>query len=580
MAERDHEQLRRISAALDGDGPMPEPLDADGAAFLANAERLRSRFRVEEAVAPPDVTDAVLEEVRNAPPATPRQRERSLLAVAAAVFVVAALATGLLVRSDGPLAPQPALADVGDEVLQAQADVRVLDARLTLLEHGAHPDRPDRRYEGTLRYEAPERLWLHLSETSTEPAGWPANDIEVVIDEQTAWNTGLHGCPVGQQPACLGEPEARLVAGAAPFAPDHVAPLDLVIPAGAFLPSAEVSTAEVEGAIVVETTVGRLQQAIDGLRAGGALRAVHPTDPVRLVLDRDTFTIRRLTVTAGGTPSRTTWAATNGYTEAPGTPILDLRVSMTDLPDVPFPDPPKVVGRQAGFEDRASVDAPLPGYLPPGYESHRLGLLTTSGPDREVRSWSNGRAWIRLDVTTDPTGDTLLGGIGPIAREIRIGDGVGYTDPEGRIVSLHTDALDLTLTGSLPLDELVRVAASLPFSGRPAPASWPQGDGLDDLPDGALRPDGPLIARYEGADVVVAVPGPGQTSATLRQRPGNRLDPPAPDVVEAPVRGGTGRYDPNVGSLSWVEEGWVRSLRSSGLDLAALQSLAARLEPR
>ena len=60
-----------------------------------------------------------------------------------------------------------------------------------------------------------------------------------------------------------------------------------------------------------------------------------------------------------------------------------------------------------------------------------------------------------------------------------------------------------------------------------------------------LRPGGPLIARYEGADVVVAVPGPGQTSAILRQRPGNRLDPPAPDVVEAPVRGVDGTVRPD-----------------------------------
>ena len=365
MAERDLDQLSRISTALDGEGPMPEPLDADGAAFLAASERLRSRFRVEEAVTPPDVTDAVLDRVRT-PSAGRRRPERSLVLVAAAVFAVAALVTGLLVRSGGPLGPEPALADVGDDVLEAQTDVAAMEADLTLVERGAHPDRPDRRYEGTLRYDAPERLWLHLEEISIEPGGWPTNDVDLVIDEQTAWTSGLHACPVGQQPACLGSPQAQLVTGAAPFAADHVAPLDLVIPAGAFLPSADVSSSERDDAIVVETTVARLDQAIDGLRAGGALRAVHPTDAVRLVLDRETFTIRRLTVTAGDAPSRTTWAATNGYTETPGTAILDLHVEATDLPDAPFPDPPTTPGRDAGFVDRATVDAPHPRLPPAG----------------------------------------------------------------------------------------------------------------------------------------------------------------------------------------------------------------------
>ncbi len=580
MVERDLDQLRRISEAFDGEGTMPDVVDADGAAFLATAERLRARLRVEEALTPPDVTDAVLERVRAERRGTvwPRS-ERPVLLVAAAVFIVAALAAGFLVRSGGPLSPRPALADVGDDVLAAQTDVRRLEATVTLVERGAHPDRPERRYSGTLRYEAPERLWLHLAETSTAPSGWSANDLDLVIDERTASTVGLHGCPVGQQPACLGVREMRLVTGAAPFAPDHVAPLDLIVPAGAFLPSADVSTREVEGAIVLDTTVARLQAAVDGLRAAGALRAVHATDRVRLVLDADTFTIQRLTVLAGEDPSRTTWAATNGYTEAPGTEILDLRVAPAALPHEPLPALPDDQGRAAGFVDQHSVDAPAPAYLPAGYAPHRSGTLTTSGPDRTIRSWSNGRAWIRLDATDDPTGDVLLGGIGPIARQVRVGDGIGYTDPAGRILSLHTDALDLTLTGSVPLDVLVRIAASLPLRGLEVPATWPQGAVLEDVPEGALRARGPLIARHDGADVVVAVPGPGSTSAVLRQRPGDRLDPPVPDVVEAAVRSAIGRYDPAIGELTWVEDGWVRALRSTGLDLADLQALAAQLEP-
>ena len=555
---------------------MPEHLDAEGEAFLEAARRLRSQARVEEAATPPDVTDAVLARVRPRSSAEPRSR-RSLGLVAAAVFAIAALATGFLVRTGGPLGPGPALADVGDDVLEAQADVRSLDAEITLVERAAHPDVPERRYAGRLRYDAPERLWLHLEERTAPPAGWPSNDIDLVVDEQLAWSSGLRACPVGQQPGCL-RADTRIVTGAVPFAADHVAPLDLVVPAGAFLPSAEVASSETGAVIVLETTVARLQQAIDGLRAGGALRSVHPTDRVRLELDEAAFTIRRLTVYSGGAPSRVTWAATNGYHESAGIPILDLRVQAGRLPSSPTPDPPAGPARSAGFDDRRAVGAPLPAYLPPGWSPHRSGVIETTGPSLETRSWSNGRAWIRLDATADPTGGRLLGEIGALARPIEVGDGIGYTDPGGRVVSLHTGDLEVTLTGSVPLDTLLRVAASLPLRGEPLPPGWAQANALDDLPQGALRPDGPLLARYDGADLVLAVPGPGATSAVLLQRPGTRPAPPSPEVVAASVRGLEGRYDPVTGSLDWVEDGWLRRLGSDGLDLDALLALAEGLE--
>lgn len=160
-----------------------------------------------------------------------------------------------------------------------------------------------------------------------------------------------------------------------------------------------------------------------------------------------------------------------------------------------------------------------------------------------------------------------------------MGDGVGYTDPAGSIVSLHTASSDLTVTGSVPLDVLVRVAASLPLVGEAVPASWPQGQVLETLPVGALRPDGALIARYDGATLLVAVPGPGQTNAVLRQRPGSSLGSPGKaDVVEVAVRGLPGRYEPRTQVIRWIEDGWVRELRSEGLDLDDLLALAQTLE--
>lgn len=569
----DDDRRLAISAALDGDGPMPDGLDDGERAFLASATRIRSLLRVEEAAVPPDVTAAVL--ARVAGDDRPR-RPRPLLLVAAVVFVVAALSTALAVRPGGILGPEPALADVGEQVLGAQRDVVALDAALTLVERGAHPDLPERRYEGILRYQAPERLWLHLDDRTALPAGFPANDLDLVVDRGTAWSTGLQGCPVGEQPACLGSPRSRVVTGLAPFAPDWLAPLDLVVPAGAFLPGTDVAARRAGGVVVVDTTVARLRRTVDGLRAAGALRAVHPTDAVHLELDPETFVVRRLAVTAGGSAARVAWAASNGYTEAAGTVVLDLTVTERSLPGSPFPDPPGPAGTDAGFVDAADVDGPQPAWLPDGFSASRSG---TQG-DAAVRSWTDGRAWIRLDATGTWAGDQLYGDLGPLVRRLPVGDGVGYTDADGAVVALHTGTADLAVTGSVPLDVLVAVAASLPVAGEPVPAGWPQGDVLDALPSGALGPPGPLVARYDGPDLLVAVPGPGQTSAVLRQRPGSSLGLPSKaDLVEVEVRGTTGRYEPRTGTVSWVEDGWIRRLRSDGLDLDALLATAAALEP-
>ena len=86
------------------------------------------------------------------------------------------------------------------------------------------------------------------------------------------------------------------------------------------------------------------------------------TPPTRFAWSsmRRRFTIRRLTVIAGAAPSRTTWAATNGYIEAAGTEILDVRFRATDLDGVPFPSIPSTPGRTAGFDDDIAVDGPVP----------------------------------------------------------------------------------------------------------------------------------------------------------------------------------------------------------------------------
>jgi hypothetical protein len=57
-----------------------------------------------------------------------------------------------------------------------------------------------------------------------------------------------------------------------------------------------------------------------------------------------------------------------------------------------------------------------------------------------------------------------------------------------------------------------------------------------------------------------------------------RLPPPlVPDVVGVRVRGTDGRYDPDDGTLEWVEAGVVHSLRSATLSEAELLAIAEGL---
>lgn len=581
-ADRVDEQLRRISEALDGEGPLPDELGPEAEAFLATARNVRSMLRVEEAEVPPDLTDAVLARVRTEPRRTgaaPRAiAQRPLLRSAAAVFLVAALVAAWAVRPGGPLHTDPAAADVGVEVLQAQRSVSQLDATVRLTERGAHPDVPLRRYEGTLRYRAPEQLRLQLAERSAPPPGWPRNDLELVVDDGTAWASGLRACPVADQPGCLGARAGRAMVGLAPFAHDWISPLELVVPVDAFLPQVATHGMHGDGTVMVETTTARLHRVLESLQSSGALRSVHTTDRVRLELDAEAFTIRRLTVLASDTTARQLWAATNGYHDEPGDTLLDLEITAASLPAVGV-QPVPARARDAGFEDRSEVDGPTPGWLPHGFAPHRSGVLADAGPPTVVRSWSDGRAWIRLDATAEWRGDELFGNLGPLVRPVALGGGIAYTNAGGSVVAVRGEGVDLAVTGSVPLATLLRVAESLDVVGRAVPADWAQAEVLTALPKGALRPSGPLTARYQGPDLLVAAPGPGDTGAVLVQRPGTLLDPPAKaDVVETTVRGLPGRYAPRLGTLTWVEDGWQRELRGPGLDLADLLAVAEELE--
>lgn len=212
---------------------------------------------------------------------------------------------------------------------------------------------------------------------------------------------------------------------------------------------------------------------------------------------------------------------------------------------------------------------------PSGFELHRTGILEDDGPRSDVYAYDDGRAWIRVDVTTEWRKPRLFGALGPLVRPVTAGAGVGYTNPAGSKVAIHTEDTDIIVTGSVDLDALVDVAATIAV-GIPIDPAWPQTAGLiDQPPPGVLVPPGDYFAARNGDDLLIAVGGPGATDITLTQSRADVLPPPIKaDVVETFVRGVAGRYAPRLGTLTWLDNGWTRTLRSDTLDLDGLLAVA------
>ena len=624
-----------VSARLDGevvDG-LDEHLAACGdcAAFARSAEGLRRALRFEAVGAVPDLAPAVrarlVAEPDLVPPtatvtasSTPTEptavgawahagprRERSTLFAAAAALIAGILIGANLVGIGGE-GPEPvAAATLPERVVAAQGAVDGLHEELRLVERGWHPAVPERTYTGTLDYRAPESLRLHWRDGTDYPAGgWPANDVDLRTDGRSWRATGLADCPSPSQP-CGGRPRTRAVTGRPPFADVDPVPLELIVPVRSFtrLDTAAVTgEGEVAGRRTVEVRLGAAQVGplLDGLAPAGNLRAVHPTDEVALSLDAEHMVPLALRVTASDDPDRPPWAARRGYADHAGLVVLDLVVTEVDL-DVPpedrFAPTPDATASDAGFRDGAP-ELDLAPSAPAGFSVHRTGRILGATPT-DIWSWSDGRAWIRLQATTAWTGPGLFGDLGDLVRsrpltgsgadagDGRAGAGEVWVRADGRRVGLHGAGVDLVIDGSVGSEALVEVLAALDVAPVPLPQDWPEHRAAT---RGAIRRAVPgalglgvegferPVARVDGAAVVLVAAGAGDRSVRLDQVSGKRISPPIEvdyDVVR--VRGRPGRFAPASGRLEWVEDGRLHILRGTGLTREELLAVADGLVP-
>ena len=603
------EATERLSLALDqaledGDAAAVDAHVAGCAecrAFRDSALRVRQHLRFEVLTGVPNVEPRVQAAIAQP---VPRARWRWLAPAAAVVagIVVGAAYIGLRPTGD----PDVAAADLSAPVLSAQRRVDALVAQVRVTERGWHPEAPVRTYTGHIDYRAPESIAIGLVDETRYPSrAWKSNDVTTVVSQGADWRSGPAACPREAQPSCTPVgPRVLATVDREPFPDATPAPLDLVVPVRSLAGGGDqtlLGRRRIAGrpAIGVKVTAAQIEPMLSGLLQAGNWRELYPSDRVELWLDRESFVPLDVKVFPVRSIERDRWAALRGYADAARAPVLEIALADIRLDQGPasdaFPAPPPGAATQSlGFRD-VPVDqlaVPNPVWLPPDMAPYRAGIVETpNGPAVAERTWSDGRAWVKVRITHEWTGDRLFGDIGEAVRRFDAGAaGTAYAGDGGRRIGLHAPGIDVAVTGSIGADELLRVATALGVTGEPVPPTWVEASLTTDagasraLP-GLLRPAriegfGAPAIRTDGDAVTLAYTGAGARGFVVVQAPGTALAPPVEiDARGVEVRGQVGRYSPDRGELEWVERGVTVSVRSQSLSLRELLSIAEHLKP-
>jgi hypothetical protein len=595
----------RLSHALDGGDAAAVDIHVAGCpecrAFRDTALRVRQHLRFEVLTHVPDVEPRVQAAITRR---EPRARWRWLAPAAAVVAGIVAGAAFVGLRPTGD--SDVAAADLSAPVLSAQRRVDSLAARVRVTERGWNPDVPVRTYTGRIDYRAPESIAIDLIDGTRYPSkAWKPNNVTTVVSQSADWRSGPAACPRESQPSCTpAAPRVLATTDREPFPDAAPPPLDLVVPVRSLAGGGDqtiLGSRAIAGrpAIGVQVTAAQVEPLLSGLLQTGNWREVYPSDRVELWLDRESFVPLDLKVFPAGSAERDRWAAHRGYTDGTSDPVLQIALDDVKLDQSPGADafpapPPGSVTQSLGFRDVSfdEVAVPNPRWLPREMATYRAGIIQTpNGPTVVERTWSDGRAWVKVRVTREWSGGRLFGDLGDAVRRLDTrAAGTVYVGDGGRRVALHAPGLDVAVSGSLGDSDLRRVAASLGITGEAVPPTWVEaslatGSGASRALPGLLVPArtggfGAPAIRVDGDAVTLAYTGAGAREFVLVQTPGTSLAPPVEiDTRGVDVRGRTGRYSPDRGELEWVERGLTVSVRSQSLSLSELLRIAAHLEP-
>ena len=558
--------------------------------YLDQLGAFRRELRYEPAESP-DVTQAVMAAVTYKPE-NQRSMARRVAAALAAGMVSGAVFVGLALRQPAPIAA----AEIPEQVLAAQNEVTSLTARLELVERGWHPQVPERIFSGHIAYSAPESLWVEIGDETAYPSDdWTPNHSTLVVKEGMSWSRFVAPCPTEALPECTDpRPRTQVTVGREPFPDAAPAPLDLIVPVSGFSRAGEpnlVGRTSLDGrrAVGVEVTAAQAAALLQGLTAGN-MRQVHPTDRVELWLDEEALVPLAISVYPSPSQDRALWAVRHGYNDDPQTPILEARWTEVRLGNdlSAFPEPPvDHPGADAGFrEGMPPLLDTLDLQLPTGVVPHRTGTVVGGpGPEVNVASWSDGRAWVKMRWTEQWEGDRLFGDMGPLVRQVPLGVGVAYLNEQGDRVAIHSDEIDLVVTGSFATDVLLSFALGLGIEGITVPDHWVEAatatieQASEEVPalvvpvglEGFAEP----AVRVAPGLATLAYAGPGNRAFQLTVANQSQLSPPLEaDVRGVTVRGLDGRYSPGRGVLEWVEREGTITLASTTLSLDELVNIA------
>jgi hypothetical protein len=274
------------------------------------------------------------------------------------------------------------------------------------------------------------------------------------------------------------------------------------------------------------------------------------------------------------------WAARRGYEDDLGAPYLVVEYVEVDLASevidvVEMGDGPVV---DAGF--RADMNLVPP--ADPGLPLVAAGTVSGQVATR-VWAWSDGRAWIRLDLAEEWAGPGLFGNDGSAVRTLDRPEGLIFGSGGGDRVFVHGDGFDAVITGSLESAALEDLANHLPGVKLALPADWPEAPAASGpverawLPSGLTEYSEPIVRASAGI-VQVDLFAAGGRSVRIVSEPAAMLSPPLdPDARSVPVRETTGRYSPMLGLLEWTEGETSVSIGSATASLDELLAIAASL---
>jgi len=549
---------------------------ADCRGFARQLEQLRVRSVAlgSEPLVVPDIADRVLARLPARRPALRRWSVATGFALGAVIGVVVAGGIG---------GPRTSFAvELPEAVVAAQAAVHRLTASFTVTE-SINPD-AQRTYLGELAYRSPELLTIDVTQTSG-PVGWPVNSWTLAVDGETAAVSTPFPCPtLGGCPD--GEPRTRVTTGRDPFSVIVPAPLDAVVPSSVLRNGIEperFDSGELLGRPTVAFIVSAAQAGplLDAYFEVGNWREIHPTDLVAIWLDRDSFIPLQVAVSPGGSTDRTLWAARRGYVDQPGTPYLVVEYVDVDLTSEVVaklePSEDGVV-LDAGFRTDLALVPPVDPGLPLVAAGTVSGRVATT-----IWAWSDGRAWIRLDLTDEWAGPGLFGNDGTGVNALEPSGGPIFGSGGGDRVFVHGDGFDALVSGSLESSALVDLANELPGTRLSLPADWPEtpadAEALQRawLPVGLAEYSEPIV-RAAGEAVLVDLFGAGGRSVHIASQPELTLAPPLdPDARAVEVRGTTGRYSPMLSLLEWTEDETSVSIGSATASLDEMIAIASIL---